>query len=42
MDRAAAVDLVRGLVAIPSLSRQEDAAAHWLASKMQAVGYDPA
>ena len=30
MDRAAAVDLVRGLVAIPSLSRQEAEASTWL------------
>jgi [amino group carrier protein]-lysine/ornithine hydrolase len=42
MDRAAAVDLVHGLVAIPSLSRQESAAASWLAGEMQKAGYERA
>jgi LysW-gamma-L-lysine carboxypeptidase len=42
MDRGAAIDLVRGLVAIPSLSRQEAGAARWLADQMRAAGYDRA
>jgi LysW-gamma-L-lysine carboxypeptidase len=42
MDRAQAIDLVRGLVAIPSLSRQESAASQWLAQRMASVGYDRA
>src|SRR5688572_5494118 len=42
MDRAAAVDLVRGLVAIPSLSRHEAEAAHWLAEQMRSHGFDRA
>lgn len=42
MDRAQAIDLVRGLVAIPSVSRQEAAASTWLADQMRAVGYDRA
>ncbi len=42
MDRAAAVDLVRGLVDIPSLSRGEAAAARWLAERMRNAGYDRA
>jgi len=42
MDRAAAVELVRGLVAIPSLSRREAAASAWLAHQMRAIGYDRA
>lgn len=42
MDRAAATDLVRGLVAIPSLSRQEAAASTWLADRMRAAGFDRA
>ena len=40
MDRAAAIELVRGLVAIPSLSRQEAAATTWLAFQMRALGFD--
>ena len=40
MDRAAAVDLVRGLVAIPSLSRHEAPASAWLANQMRAHGFD--
>lgn len=42
MERAAAIELVRGLVAIPSLSRQEQPAAQWLAGQMRAAGYDRA
>ena len=42
MDRAAAVELIRGLVAIPSLSRQEAAASAWLAGEMQKAGYERA
>src|SRR5262245_5085448 len=42
MDRAAAIELVRGLVAIPSLSRHEAAASQWLADQMRAAGYDRA
>ena len=40
MDRASAIELVRGLVAIPSLSRHEAAAASWLVDQMRAAGYD--
>lgn len=42
MDRAVAVELVHGLVAIPSLSRQEAVAATWLVSQMRAAGFDRA
>ena len=42
MDRAAAIDLIRGLVAIPSLSRHEGPAAAWLASQMRSLGFDRA
>ena len=42
MDRAAAIALVHGLVAIPSVSRQESEAAAWLVSQMQAAGYERA
>jgi [amino group carrier protein]-lysine/ornithine hydrolase len=42
MDRAAAIELVRGLVAIPSLSRQEAAASTWLADQMRAAAFDRA
>ena len=42
MDRAAAVDLVHGLVAIPSLSRQEAVASTWLVSQMRGAGFDRA
>jgi LysW-gamma-L-lysine carboxypeptidase len=42
MERAAAIELVRGLVAIPSLSRHESAASHWLVNQMRALGYDRA
>lgn len=40
MERTAAVDLVRGLVAIPSLSRNESAASTWLVARMTALGFD--
>jgi LysW-gamma-L-lysine carboxypeptidase len=42
MDRAAAVDLVHGLVTIPSLSRQEAVASTWLVSQMRGAGFDRA
>ena len=42
MDRGAAIDLVHGLVAIPSLSRQEAVATTWLAHQMRAAGFDRA
>lgn len=42
MDRGAAIDLVRGLVAIPSVSRHEAAASAWLVDQMRAAGYDRA
>ena len=42
MDRAAAVELVHGLVAIPSISRHEAPAATWLVEQMRAAGYDRA
>jgi LysW-gamma-L-lysine carboxypeptidase len=42
IDREAAIELVRGLVAIPSLSRHEAAAASWLSEQMRAAGYDRA
>ncbi|MEO8678303.1 MAG: M20/M25/M40 family metallo-hydrolase, partial [Vicinamibacterales bacterium] len=42
MDRAAAVDLVHRLVAIPSLSRQEAAASAWLVGEMHKAGYERA
>ncbi len=42
MDRSTAVELIRGLVAIPSVSRKEAAAATWLASQMRAYGFDRA
>ena len=42
MDRASAIELVRGLVAIPSTSRNEQAASAWLADHMRAAGYDRA
>jgi [amino group carrier protein]-lysine/ornithine hydrolase len=42
MHREAAIELVRGLVAIPSLSRQEAAASTWLAFQMRAIGFDRA
>jgi LysW-gamma-L-lysine carboxypeptidase len=42
MDRPAAVELIRGLVAIPSLSRHEAQASAWLVEQMQANGYERA
>jgi [amino group carrier protein]-lysine/ornithine hydrolase len=42
MERAAAVDLVRGLVAIPSVSTHEGPAAAWLVNQMRAHGFDRA
>jgi LysW-gamma-L-lysine carboxypeptidase len=42
MDRAAAVELIRGLVAIPSLSRHEAEASSWLAAQMHANGFERA
>jgi len=42
MDRAAAIELIRGLVAIPSLSRHEAAASTWLAAQMRDLGYERA
>ncbi len=39
MDRVRAEALLEGLVAIPSLSTQEETAAAWLAEQMAAVGY---
>ena len=42
MERAAAIELVRGLVAIPSLSRHEAVAASWLVEQMRSAGYDRA
>jgi len=42
MDRAAAVELIRGLVAIPSLSRHEADASAWLVEQMRANGYERA
>lgn len=40
MTREQAVALVHGLVAIPSLSRHEQAAAAWLVEQMARAGYD--
>jgi LysW-gamma-L-lysine carboxypeptidase len=42
MDRATAIELVRGLVAIPSVSRQEAGASRWLAERMREAGFDRA
>ncbi len=42
MDQATATELVHGLVAIPSLSRQESVASTWLAHQMRAAGFDRA
>ncbi len=39
LDRGQAVALVHGLVAIPSVSRQEAAAAQWLVAQMTDLGY---
>ena len=40
MNREEAVDLLRGLVAIPSLSHHEQEASTWLVEQMRAAGYD--
>jgi acetylornithine deacetylase/succinyl-diaminopimelate desuccinylase-like protein len=42
MDRATAVELVTGLVEIPSISRQEAIASTWLVSQMRGAGFDRA
>ena len=42
MEREAALELVRGLVAIPSLSRHEAAASDWLVDQMLKAGYERA
>ncbi|HHY55895.1 MAG TPA: M20/M25/M40 family metallo-hydrolase [Chloroflexi bacterium] len=42
MERTQAIELLRGLVAIPSLSHQEAEASAWLAQQMAAAGYDRA
>jgi [amino group carrier protein]-lysine/ornithine hydrolase len=42
MERAAAVELIRGLVAIPSLSRDEARATAWLVRAMNDYGYERA
>ena len=42
MDSQTAVALLQGLVAIPSLSHSELAAAEWLVAQMAALGYDRA
>ena len=42
LSRADAIDLLTGLVAIPSLSRQEQEAATWLAADMARLGFDRA
>ena len=39
LERSQAVDLLQGLVAIPSLSRQEGEASAWLVQQMQQLGY---
>lgn len=42
MQRAEAIALLEGLVAIPSLSRHEADAARWLAAQMLSLGFDRA
>jgi len=39
IDQTRAVALLQGLVAVPSLSKQEQAASRWLVEQMQALGY---
>lgn len=39
LERTQAIDLLQGVVAIPSLSRQEAAASTWLVQQMQTLGY---
>jgi LysW-gamma-L-lysine carboxypeptidase len=40
MERPAAIELVHGLVAIPSLSRHEAEASQWLVTQMRLAGYE--
>jgi LysW-gamma-L-lysine carboxypeptidase len=42
MDRQRAIDLIHGLVAIPSLSHREADATAWLVREMRAAGYERA
>jgi [amino group carrier protein]-lysine/ornithine hydrolase len=42
MERSAAIELLAGLVAIPSLSHHEAQASQWLALQMTRLGYDRA
>lgn len=42
VDKARAVALLQGLVAIPSFSRQEAEASQWLVGQMQQLGFDRA
>ena len=42
MERAQAIELLRGLVAIPSISHQEAEASAWLVQQMTTIGYDRA
>lgn len=42
VDQADAIALLHGLVAIPSLSRQENQATHWLVEQMTAHGFNRA
>lgn len=42
MNRTQAIELLRGLVAIPSLSHEEAAASAWLVQQMMTMGYDRA
>ena len=42
LDFSQATSLLEGLVGIPSLSHQEDAASGWLVAQMAATGYDRA
>ncbi|MCB0095307.1 MAG: M20/M25/M40 family metallo-hydrolase [Caldilineaceae bacterium] len=41
-ERQSAIELLQGLVAIPSLSTRESMATNWLAQQMRALGYDRA
>ncbi len=42
LSQATAVDLLRGLVVIPSLSRDEAAASTWLVAQMKSLGFERA
>lgn len=42
IDQSRAFDLLQGLVAIPSVSRQEQEASSWLVEEMRSLGYDRA